>query len=285
MQLEFQHKNQGNLRGFTLIELLVVISIIALLIGVLLPALGAARGAARSSVCMSNLKQIGTSSALYVNDFKGWMFASDMDPSAGELAWQAYLSVKYLNKTQNAMSCPTVAAERQFDPIDPVSNAASPYYGQTDYNQLTKVSYVMNVMRPNSSDWTTNVVGGSISSTGSKSKGWTSVTNANYTKYKEVPANYERAFNVSEKILIVDHRTDYAKALNGATGVAGAMLDGIYRLGETDYAQFKTTQTGTPRMKLGEIHPGSSFNVLYGDTHVNRQTKTQPDDWVVSIDP
>lgn len=45
--------------AFTLIELLVVISIIALLISILLPVLSSSRVAARSSVCKSNLKQVG----------------------------------------------------------------------------------------------------------------------------------------------------------------------------------------------------------------------------------
>lgn len=54
--------------GFTLIELLVVISIIALLIAILLPALGAARAAARTSACLSNLKQLGIATQVYVTD-------------------------------------------------------------------------------------------------------------------------------------------------------------------------------------------------------------------------
>ena len=57
-------------RGFTLIELLVVIAIIALLIGILLPALGAARGAARTTVCTTNLRDMGTATAIYAADFR-----------------------------------------------------------------------------------------------------------------------------------------------------------------------------------------------------------------------
>jgi Prokaryotic N-terminal methylation motif len=57
--------------GFTLIELLVIIAIIAVLVAILLPALGAARNAARTSVCLSNLRQIGIVWRLYFNDYKG----------------------------------------------------------------------------------------------------------------------------------------------------------------------------------------------------------------------
>ncbi len=56
-------------RGFTLIELLVVIAIIAILAAILFPVFARAREAARKSSCQSNLKQIGTAFAMYVQDY------------------------------------------------------------------------------------------------------------------------------------------------------------------------------------------------------------------------
>jgi len=58
--------------GFTLIELLVVIAVIALLASMLLPSLQKAREMARGIKCVSNLRQIALTFALYQTDYDNW---------------------------------------------------------------------------------------------------------------------------------------------------------------------------------------------------------------------
>ena len=57
-------------RAFTLIELLVVIAIIAVLAAILFPIFAQAREAARKTACLSNMRQIGMSTRMYMQDYE-----------------------------------------------------------------------------------------------------------------------------------------------------------------------------------------------------------------------
>src|SRR5690606_2691782 len=72
------HNNIGGLcimsymksrKAFTLIELLVVIAIISILAAILFPVFARARESARRASCLSNLKQIGIATMMYVQDY------------------------------------------------------------------------------------------------------------------------------------------------------------------------------------------------------------------------
>lgn len=99
MSESFKNRN----RGFTLVELLVVIAIIAILAGMLLPALSRAKEASKRISCINNVRQLGMSTRMYVDDSEGYF-----PPRTRTNRWPTLLQ-GYYNKL-SVLVCPSDVA-------------------------------------------------------------------------------------------------------------------------------------------------------------------------------
>jgi prepilin-type N-terminal cleavage/methylation domain-containing protein/prepilin-type processing-associated H-X9-DG protein len=101
--------------GFTLIELLVVIAIIAILAAILFPVFAQAREKARAISCLSNLKQTGLGTLMYVEDFDetfpiNLYVGSDPTPCIETF----YQEIQPYQKNSQIVICPDDSAKLNF---------------------------------------------------------------------------------------------------------------------------------------------------------------------------
>jgi prepilin-type N-terminal cleavage/methylation domain-containing protein/prepilin-type processing-associated H-X9-DG protein len=115
--------------GFTLIELLVVIAIIAILAAILFPVFAQAREKARAIACLSNVKNLGLASQMYMQDYDETVLPIRIDnryaqtpPNSADWRqyWQ-YLIQPYM-KSQNALLCASNSATQGPDWADDAEN-------------------------------------------------------------------------------------------------------------------------------------------------------------------
>lgn len=129
-------------RGFTLIELLVVIAIIAILAAILFPVFAQAREKARQTACISNGKQIGTATMMYVQDYDETYPSGWGSQDSGRSMWRNVLQPYIQRYQQNQVDMYDMTGVSRSSVYVCPSQPGSPQaYGPSsygyNYNMLT----------------------------------------------------------------------------------------------------------------------------------------------------
>lgn len=232
-------------RCFTLIELLVVIAIIAILAAILLPALNTARNRGKSASCISNLKQSGSFTMSYQNDYEYFPVGEVRAPSVGSYASYATLLSTYIY----SMSA-----------LD-IYNNLTPYHTETGYEEKKK-NFQLFICSIETADSTGVVRNWIYSDTGNKCRSYNySFNQSLFGKY-----NYEKPDeNPTRKSTVVKNPGRSFMLTDGAPGNATPTNNYYLKLSNT-------TNRGI------EYRHNNQSNTLFADGHVEALDKREMPD-------
>lgn len=114
---------RGRAGGFTLIELLTVVAIIGILAAIIVPVVGKVRESAKSSACLSNLRQIGLATNMYVAERDRFPYSTAPGGINWRQALRPYLDAGEATAANENNSAVVVCPSREIVP----DNAADFY--------------------------------------------------------------------------------------------------------------------------------------------------------------
>jgi prepilin-type N-terminal cleavage/methylation domain-containing protein/prepilin-type processing-associated H-X9-DG protein len=273
-------------RAFTLIELLVVIAIIAILAAILFPVFAQAREAARKTQCLGNMRQIGTASNLYVQDYDETYCPMRNSDNTPYQAWPTLMQPYVKNEGifvcpsgEAADFSPTVlpAATRKYAGITDTKCSASGVTGDSSTGSSGKVnrlSYTMNAIPDQAAAWIT--------------PGFTSGG-----KYGFVPAGTTTAATGASSYathsITLAAVEDSAGTIYLADGWASISTSNACGQGLSMRAIFEERRTDhsltDDPSKIANRHM-NGFNAVYGDGHAKwrKWGSTKASEWTVALD-
>jgi prepilin-type N-terminal cleavage/methylation domain-containing protein/prepilin-type processing-associated H-X9-DG protein len=239
---------RASLRAFTLIELLVVIAIIAILAAILFPVFAQAREKARQTACLSNAKQMGTATLMYIQDYDEvytpcyvW---GPPNFNATSRYWWPDLLYPYI-KNADIFRCPS---DR---------NPNQNWSQNTPQANVRWCSYSMNAINNAASRWTSPL----------------SVTRTGVRMNITLPNSFSGGTGVNIPIARLDEPADTIFLVETNSGIQPE----IWRDLQTDYSN------ADPRIPRRH---NEGFNIVWADGHAKwvRFGATKPWQWTVQTD-